>query len=126
MSCSRPDIGPPVPLLRIFDVAGALEFYCDYLGFRRDWEHRFEPDLPAYIQVSRSDVVLHLTEHYGDGSPNTVLWIPVGDVDALHAELIGRRHGYSRPGIENDAPGGPTMTVVDPFGNQLRFCQRAG
>ena len=37
----------PVPILRIFDVGLALEFYCGYLGFQRDWEHRFDPDSPA-------------------------------------------------------------------------------
>ena len=41
-----------VPILRIFDVAKAKEFYLDYLGFRADWEHRFEPGLPLYMQVS--------------------------------------------------------------------------
>jgi catechol 2,3-dioxygenase-like lactoylglutathione lyase family enzyme len=42
-----------VPLLRIFDVAKACEFYVEYLGFRVDWEHRFEPTAPLYMQVSR-------------------------------------------------------------------------
>ena len=37
-------IGPAVPVLRIFDVPRAVEFYCDYLGFTLDGEHRFEPD----------------------------------------------------------------------------------
>jgi catechol 2,3-dioxygenase-like lactoylglutathione lyase family enzyme len=119
-----PRIGPPVPILRIFDVDRALDFYCSYLGFNRDWEHRFEPDFPVYIQVSRSEAVLHLSEHYGDGSPNTAVWIPVSDVEALHRELIAQQHSYSRPGIEYDAPGGPTVDVIDPFGNMLRFCQR--
>ena len=40
-----------VPILRIFDVAKAKEFYLDYLGFRTDWEHRFEPGL--YMQISK-------------------------------------------------------------------------
>jgi len=41
-----------VPILRIFDVAKAKEFYLDYLGLRADREHRFEPGLPLYMQVS--------------------------------------------------------------------------
>jgi hypothetical protein len=28
-----------------------------------------------------------------------------------------------RPGIDTDAPGGPTMDVFDPFSNTIRFCQ---
>ncbi len=41
-----------VPILRIFDLAKAREFYCDFLGFKVDWEHRFKPGLPMYMQVS--------------------------------------------------------------------------
>lgn len=107
----------------MFDVDRTLEFYCEYLGFAVDWEHRFEAGAPLYVQVSRSSAVIHLSEHYGDGSPNTVLWIPVDDVETFQAELIAHEHGYSRPGIEEDGPGGPTMTVIDPAGNHLRFAQ---
>ena len=35
------------PILRIFDEARAREFYVHFLGFKVDWEHRFEPGLPA-------------------------------------------------------------------------------
>ena len=38
-----------VPILRIFDVAKAKEFYVGFLGLQVDWEHRFEPDAPVYI-----------------------------------------------------------------------------
>jgi hypothetical protein len=31
---------PPMPLLRIFSVEKA--FYVDFLGFRMEWEQRFE------------------------------------------------------------------------------------
>jgi hypothetical protein len=54
-----------IPILRIFDVGKAREFYVDYLGFAVDWEHRFEPTLPVYMQVSRAGLVLHLSEHHG-------------------------------------------------------------
>jgi Glyoxalase superfamily protein len=37
-----------IPILRIFDVTKAREFYLDFLGFRVDWEARFnEPIDPA-------------------------------------------------------------------------------
>lgn len=51
-----------VPLLRIFDVAKAREFYVDFPGFRVDWEHRFEPRAPLYMQVSRDTCVPHVME----------------------------------------------------------------
>ena len=42
-----------VPILRSFDEAKAREFYVDWLGFGVDWEHRFEPGAPLYMQVSK-------------------------------------------------------------------------
>ena len=42
----------------------------------------------------------------------------------LHDELRKRGHPGARPGVERSAPGGPTMTITDPCGNVLRFCQR--
>lgn len=125
-SPTAPDISPGVPVLRVMSVAQALPFYLDYLGFTLDWEHRFEPGLPLYVQVSRSSAVLHLSEHHGDGSPNSTVWIPVRDVAALHKELLARPHAPLRPGIDPDAPGGPTLQVIDPYGNNLRFTQPSG
>lgn len=120
----RPETGPGVPVLRVMSVAVALPFYVDYLSFRLDWEHRFGPGSPVYAQVSRSQTVLHLSEHHGDGSPNGVVWVPVADVHALHRELHARPHAPMRPGVDEDAPGGPTCEVIDPYGNVLRFAQR--
>jgi hypothetical protein len=56
---------PSTPIVRIFDEAKAREFYVDFLGFTIDWEHRFEPGTPLYMQVSKDTCVLHLSEHYG-------------------------------------------------------------
>ena len=47
-----------IPVLRIFDYAKTREFYIDWLGFTIDWEHRFEPDAPLYLQVSREHITL--------------------------------------------------------------------
>ena len=35
-----------IPILRSFDEAKAKAFYVQLLGFKLDWEHRFEPDFP--------------------------------------------------------------------------------
>lgn len=63
------------PIFRIFDEAKAKEFYLDFLGFSLDWEHRFEPHLPLYAQVSRAGLVLHLSGHHGDASPGSTAFI---------------------------------------------------
>jgi len=92
--------GKTIPILRIFDEAKAREFYVDFLGFKVDWEHRFEPGLPLYMQVSNDGCVLHLSEHHGDCSPGAALRVETSDLDAFHAVLASKRYEYVRPGIE--------------------------
>ena len=36
-----PDFRDTIPILRIFAVDKAMEFYVGFLGFKVDWEHRF-------------------------------------------------------------------------------------
>jgi len=122
-SAERSDSGVPIPVLRIQDWQTAHDFYVDYLDFTVQWEHRFEPGLPIYARLAKSETVLDLSEHYGDGTPGSGVWIPVADIEALHTRLIAKENKHSRPGVNANAPGGPTMTVVDPFSNMLHFCQ---
>ncbi|MGB8615193.1 MAG: glyoxalase superfamily protein, partial [Pseudolabrys sp.] len=42
------EFGRVTPVLRIFSLEKAREFYLDFLGFKVDWEHRFGPDFPIY------------------------------------------------------------------------------
>jgi len=119
-----PAFASGVPVLRVMSAQVALGFYRDYLGFSLDWEHRFEAGFPLYVQVSRGQTVLHLSEHHGDGSPHGVAWIAVADVHALHNELHSHPTAPLRPGVDTESPGGPTLEVIDPYGNVLRFCQR--
>ena len=62
------------PILRIFSVEKAKEFYCDFLGCKVDWEHRYEDGMPLFMQVSRAGLVLHLSEHHGDCCPGVTMW----------------------------------------------------
>lgn len=109
------------PILRIFDEAKAREFYVDFLGFRVDWDHRFEPDLPVYMQISKDGCVLHLSEHHGDASPGAAIRVEADDLDALHGELISKKYKYARPAIEETSWGTRDMSIKDPFGNRLTF-----
>src|SRR3954468_9417707 len=114
---------PPIPVLRIFDAALAKRFYVDWLGFRVDWDHQFDPDAPHYLQVSREGVVLHLSEHYGDCSPGAKVMVYTDDVEALHRELSERPNRNMRPGVELAPWNAKVMQVTDPFGNRLCFNQ---
>ena len=116
------DFGAPVPILRAFDEARTRDFYLDLLGFELMFEHRFEPGLPLYMAVRRGACVLHLSEHYGDGSPGAAVRVPVADVDAFAAAVRAREHGHCRPGAPNAMPwGSREITIADPAGNRLTF-----
>ena len=113
----------PIPIHRIFDEAKAREFYVDYIGFTIDWEHRFEPDTPLYMQVSLGDCVLHLSEHSGDATPGSTCRIEVTDLKAFHKQLRAKTYKYARPGIQRMPWGLDEMTIGDNFGNKLIFYQ---
>ncbi len=110
----------PIPVLRIFDEAKAKEFYCDFLGFAVDWEHRFGDEFPLYMQVSSGACILHLSEHYGDAAPGALVRINVDDLDGFVAGLNAKRYKYARPGIES-FPHGRDCAIRDPFHNRLIF-----
>ncbi|MDT3712394.1 glyoxalase superfamily protein [Pseudomonas soli] len=114
---------PAIPILRIFSVDKAREFYLDFLGFQLDWEHRFAADLPMYMQIHRGGLILHLSEHHGDATPGSAVFARVEDLKALERELQAKRYGYARPQAEA-VDWGLEMQVADPFGNRLRFCQQ--
>ncbi len=112
------------PILRIFDEAKAREFYVDWLGFTVDWEHRFAPGMPLYLQVSRAGLVLHLSMHHGDASPGGTVFVRMRNIRAFHAEITSERpYAHNRPGLENP-PWGPQVEVTDPFMNRIRFCEQ--
>jgi len=112
-----------VPILRMFDERKAMEFYRDFLGFRVDWEHRFEPNTPVYMQVSRGEVVLHLSEHYGDGVPGTAVMVVMTGIEDYLRELRRKKYKYYRPGIQLQPWNAKELAVIDPFGNRIRFSE---
>ncbi len=109
-------LSPAISVLRIYDVAKAKEFYIEFLGFQIDWEHRFDDNAPLCMQISRSGVKLHLSEHYGDGTPGSVVYIRGENIAALAKELHNKKARFARPSPTHNAP-----TITDPFGNVLRF-----
>ena len=110
-----------IPILRIFDVAKAREFYVGFLGLKVDWEHRFSKDAPLYMQVSRGRLVLHLSEHHGDACPGSTVFVRMTGLKAFHREITSKGYRYLRPGIERAPWKANCMEVVDPFGNRIRF-----
>ena len=116
--------GPPTPILRIFDEAKMREFYVGFLGFQVDWEHRFEPGTPIYLQVSLGGCKLHLSEHHGDGAPGARVRIEVDELEGYHQSLLAKKYKYYRPGLQDMEWGTREMSVEDGFGNKLIFFKR--
>jgi catechol 2,3-dioxygenase-like lactoylglutathione lyase family enzyme len=119
-----PQFASVTPILRMFDIRKAREFYLDFLGFKVDFEHRFEPDLPLYMGLSLGSVALHLSEHHGDCAPGARIIIEMTGLADYQASLLARQYGYARPGLVRQPWGDTTMTVTDPFYNWLVFSER--
>jgi catechol 2,3-dioxygenase-like lactoylglutathione lyase family enzyme len=113
-----------VPIFRIFSLDKAREFYMDFLGFKVDWEHRFGPDAPVYMQISRNGLLIHLSEHHGDGTPGSIAFVHTTGVRDLQRELIDKRYRHMRPGIQEQEWGMTTVSVTDPFNNRITFGER--
>ncbi|GAA3076493.1 glyoxalase superfamily protein [Streptosporangium carneum] len=104
-----------IPILRVEDASAAVEWY-ERLGFAKQWEHRFEPGFPAFVEVARGSVRIFLSEHRGDARPGTLVYLRVRDVDAVAAEFGGQAE---------DLPWGREIELRDPDGNRLRVATPA-
>ena len=100
-----------VPILRVADADAAVRWY-ERLGFTKQWEHRFDPDCPAFVSIARGQARLFLSEHRGDARPDTLVGLMASDVDAVEAE-------FGRP--DGEPPYGCEFELRDPDGNRLRI-----
>jgi len=100
-----------IPILRVSDAAAAAAWY-QRLGFVQEWEHRFEPDFPAFVSVARGAVRLFLSEHTGDARPDTLIYLRLRDLDAVAKEFGA---------AVEQMPWGPEVKLRDPDGNRLRI-----
>lgn len=113
-----------IPVLRIFDYEKAVDFYVKWMGFKIDWKHQVSDNTPVYMQVSRGDVVLHLTEHPTDCSPGAKAVIDCEGLQRFHKRLLESNYKSNKPGLEHSAWGTMVMEVTDPFNNRLLFNER--
>ncbi len=105
-----------IPVLRVRDAVRAARWYTR-LGFRVEWEHRFEPGLPVFCSVARGAVRLYLSEHTGDARPGTLLHLDVSDIEPVAAEFEVR---------PTDVGWGLQIELTDPDGNRLRVAGPGG
>ena len=100
-----------MPVLYVEEAARAVAWY-DRLGFRKEWEHQFEPGFPWFVSVARGNVRLYLSEHKGDARPDTLIHLYVTDVDRIADEF-----GVS---VDEEGLAGRECALEDPDGNRLR------
>jgi catechol 2,3-dioxygenase-like lactoylglutathione lyase family enzyme len=110
-----------IPVIRMFDVGKAKEFYVDFLGFKIDWEGYIREGAPLYMQLSRDGLTLHLSEHHGDAAPGGTTLVRTTGIEKFHAELLRKAYKYNRPSLDTAPYGAKVMYTIDPFGNRLRF-----
>ena len=116
---------PAVPILRFFEESRAKAFYCDFLGFALEWEHRFGENFPLYCQVRRGECVLHLSGHSGDATPGSGLRIEMENVRDYVASLRAKDDVFCKPGEPEAMPwGNVELTLTDPFGNRITLFER--
>ena len=112
-----------IPTLRVTDEERSRAFYVDGLGFNVDWTHRFEPNFPALLQLSRDGMIFYLSQHVMDCAVGGLIHLFVDSVDDWYAQLV--RNGVAIELPPTDQPWGlREMHLLDPDGNRLRICTR--
>jgi uncharacterized glyoxalase superfamily protein PhnB len=117
ISCKR-----VVPILRMFDEAVTKQFYAEFLEFEVVFEHRFHDGAPLYMGLRKGDVELHVSGHFGDGTPGTHVRVETIDLDDYARLLRAKKYKHANPGAPTDQEWGcRELTIGDPSGNKLTF-----
>lgn len=103
-----------VPILKVVSAEAAIEWYAR-LGFSKDFERRYSEDFPAYVGLTKGPIGLHLSEHPGDATPDTLMYLWVDDVDAVAKE-------FDVDVVEAEAV--RELSLTDPDGNRVRIGAR--
>ncbi len=109
-----------IPQLRITNAPRSLKFYVDGLGFKIDWEHRFGPTYPLFVQLTREEQTIFLTEHANDCQVGGACYFIVPNAEQYYVALQARGVTASKP-IEVTPWGTHEFIITDPDGNHLRF-----
>jgi len=105
-----------LPHLPVDDVAAAIRYYCDVLGFKINYA---QDDLGVLYRDTATLLLIQRTDAYkGIGSCSAY----VDDSDELYAELVERGANITAPPVSR--PWGlRDFTVMDLEGNRITFAQ---
>lgn len=116
MSDSREEalrFGGVNPIFCVRDLPVAVDYYTRVLGFKIDFRYG-----DGFASVSRDRCNIFLV--VGDqGHPGAWVWIGVGDVTALHDDLLARGAKVRHPPTNYEWA--LEMQIEDPDGNVLRI-----
>ncbi|MCA8991344.1 MAG: hypothetical protein KDA88_05165 [Planctomycetaceae bacterium] len=120
------EVKSSIPVLRMLDEAQAKAYYLDYLGFEIDWESRFSPTAPLYMQIHLGEAILHLNGHATESAPVSEVNIPIRGLQNYCNYLIAKGASYPKPvPVDPRSQGRNTdLNLYDPFGNLLVFCSQ--
>ena len=110
-----------IPVLHVGSSVSAEEFYCNKLGFHREFAYRpgGAPD-PCYLGIARDDARLHLSSFPGDGVTGSLVYLVVDDVDELYRELQ-LKHVAVDMAPTDQTWGNREMCVRDDDHNKIAF-----
>ena len=103
------------PILAVRDVARAIAFYRDVLGFEREWLYQ-DPPVHAGISFGRFQIMFARAELMRPSE----LFFRVDDVAALEAQHRVAGATVAEP-LQNKPWGVAEYAVLDPDGHRLRF-----
>ncbi len=109
-----------IPTFGIADYQTAVNFYIDTLGFNINWEHRFTPDDPIYMQISKNGLVLHLSENKRFEN-NAIIFVETKNIKEFYKDLSKLNTKINIQDIVFTNWGTMQLEIEDPFGNLLRF-----
>lgn len=109
-----------IPQLRITNFASSLRFYVESLGFKVDWEHRFDSGFPLFAQLTRQGQTIFLTEHTGDCQVGGAVYFAVPDASQCLAVFEQKGIVPTNP-LSKTPWGTREFLLTDPDGNRLRF-----
>jgi uncharacterized glyoxalase superfamily protein PhnB len=110
-----------IPVLHVSSSAAAEVFYCQKLGFTREFAYRPTAAAdPCYMGVVRDEARVHLSSFPGDGVAGSLVYLVVDDVDALHREFAEKGVPIEMAPT-NQSWGNREMYVRDEDRNKIAF-----
>lgn len=112
-----------IPILKVFDVIRAKEFYVDVMGFKVEWERGSDEKSNIYMILSYEHILLYFTAYDDEVASVSSVFIEFSGLKEYHEFLMERKVGYLFADPNMTPWKSLSMEVIDPFGNKLLFCE---